>query len=110
MKRRLLGLTLGMAAGIAVLLGVEPASVERGPGSQETVSLTLVTTAASARPARRAVRRTARRTTRRVSRRHNYYYGLPTGCAWRAPYHYCGGVYYQEQVVDGQTVYIIVTP
>ena len=55
---------------------------------------------------RRTTRRVARRTTRRVIRRHS----LPYGCAWRAPYHYCGGVYYQPIVEGGTTVYIIVYP
>jgi hypothetical protein len=35
---------------------------------------------------------------------------LPAGCAWRAPYHYCGGVYYQPVVEGGATVYIVVNP
>ncbi len=55
---------------------------------------------------RRTSRRTARRTSRRVARRHS----LPSGCAWRAPYHYCGGVYYQPIVESGTTVYIVVNP
>ncbi len=55
---------------------------------------------------RRTSRRTARRTSRRVSRRHS----LPSSCAWRAPYHYCGGVYYQPIVESGTTVYIVVNP
>ena len=54
----------------------------------------------------RTSRRVARRTTRRVIRRHS----LPYGCAWRAPYHYCGGVYYQPFVESGTTVYIVVYP
>ncbi len=52
----------------------------------------------------------ARRTTRRTVRRIRYYNALPVGCYWRAPYHYCGGVYYQPTVQNGQTVYIIVNP
>ncbi len=55
---------------------------------------------------RRTSRRVARRTTRRAIRRHS----LPHGCAWRAPYHYCGGVYYQPIVESGTTVYIVVYP
>ena len=54
----------------------------------------------------RTSRRTARRTTRRVVRRST----LPTGCAWRAPYHYCGGVYYEPIVESGTTVYVVVNP
>ncbi len=56
--------------------------------------------------ARRTSRRVARRTTRRMIRRHS----LPHRCAWRAPYHYCGGVYYQPIVESGTTVYIVVYP
>ncbi len=56
--------------------------------------------------ARRTTRRVARRTTKRVIRRHS----LPYGCAWRAPYHYCGGVYYEPIVESGTTVYIVVYP
>ena len=52
--------------------------------------------------ARRTTRRVARRTTRRVVRRAV----LPGGCRWRAPYHYCGGVYYQPY--DGG--YVVVYP
>ncbi len=55
---------------------------------------------------RRSSRRVARRITRRFVRRHR----LPSGCAWRAPYHYCRGVYYQPIVESGTTVYIIVYP
>ncbi len=55
---------------------------------------------------RRTSRRTARRTTRRVIRRNS----VPHGCAWRAPYHYCGGVYYEPIVESGTTVYIVVYP
>ncbi len=61
---------------------------------------------ASRSQVRRTSRRTARRTTRRVNRRHS----LPSSCAWRAPYHYCGGVYYQPIVESGTTVYIVINP
>ncbi len=61
---------------------------------------------ASTGQVRRTSRRTARRTTRRVIRRDS----LPHGCAWRAPYHYCGGVYYEPIVESGTTVYIVVYP
>lgn len=56
------------------------------------------------------VRRTARRTSRRTSRRQSYIHSLPGGCARRGAYYYCGGVYYQPQVRDGATVYIVVNP
>ena len=69
-------------------------------------ALTIVTDSAYAAP-RYAARRTTRRTTRRTVRRLTV---LPAGCAWRAPYHYCGGVYYQPVVEAGTTVYIVVNP
>ncbi len=56
--------------------------------------------------ARRSTRRVVRRTTIRVIRITT----LPGRCAWRAPYHYCGGVYYEPIVESGTTVYIIVYP
>ncbi len=56
--------------------------------------------------ARRTSRRVARRITMRVIRRHT----LPGVCWWRAPYHYCVGVYYQPIVESGVTVYIVVYP
>ncbi len=69
-------------------------------------ALSIVTDSAYAAP-RHAARRTARRTTRRTVRRLTV---LPAGCYWRAPYHYCGGVYYQPIVESGTTVYIVVNP
>ncbi len=83
--------------------------VNRAPTSSGLTNLFELTTSkayAARRHARRTTRRVARRTTRRVIRRHS----LPYGCAWRAPYHYCGGVYYQPIVESGTTVYIIVYP
>ncbi len=78
-----------------------------GPrGVTEAIELTISKAYAARRHARRTTRRVARRTTRRVIRRHS----LPYGCAWRAPYHYCGGVYYQPIAESGTTVYIIVYP
>ncbi len=70
------------------------------------VKVTFSKAYAGRRHVRRTSRRTARRTTRRVIRRHS----LAHGCAWRAPYHYCGGVYYQRIVVSGTRVYIVVNP
>lgn len=75
-----------------------------------SVAPSLGFTTAEARPARRVVRRTARRTTRRTVGRMNYYSALPAGCVPHSAYYYCGGVYYQEDIQDGATVYIIVTP
>ena len=51
-------------------------------------------------------RRIARRATIRVIR----HLTLPHSCVWHAPYHYCGGVYYQPIVESGTTVYIVVNP
>ncbi len=78
-----------------------------GPrGVTEAIELTTSKAYAARRHARRTTRRVARRTTRRVIRRHT----LSAGCRWRAPYHYCGGVYYQPIVESGATVYIVVYP
>ena len=78
------------------------------------LGVTLSVPSAEARVGRPAtplsVAGVARRTTRRTVRRINYYSVLPAGCAWRAPYHYCGGIYYQPTVQDGRDVYIIVNP
>ena len=83
--------------------------VNRAPNSSGLTNLFELTTSkayAARRHARRTTRRVSRRTTRRVVRRNS----LPHGCAWRAPYHYCGGVYYEPIVESGTTVYIIVYP
>ena len=78
-----------------------------GPrGVTEAIELTTSKAYAARRHARRTARRVARRTTRRVIRRHS----LAHGCVWRAPYHYCGGVYYEPIVESGVTVYIVVYP
>ena len=78
------------------------------------LDVTLAVPSAEARIGRPAtplsVAGVARRTTRRTVRRINYYSVLPAGCYWRAPYHYCGGIYYEPVVQGGQTVYIIVNP
>ena len=64
--------------------------------------------------ARGTSRRTARRTARRVNRRHDYYYSIPTGCTKiiinGQLYRYCSGIYYQEVVDSGDTVFVIVNP
>ncbi len=78
-----------------------------GPrGVTEAIELTTSKAYAARKHKRRATRRVARRTTRRVIRRHT----LPVRCAWHAPYHYCGGVYYEPIVESGTTVYIVVYP
>ena len=78
------------------------------------LDVTLAVPSAEARVGRPAtplsVAGVARRTTRRTVRRINYYSVLPAGCYWRAPYHYCGGIYYEPVVQDGTTVYIIINP
>ncbi len=78
-----------------------------GPrGVTEAIELTTSKAYAARRHARRTTRRVARRTTLRVIRITT----LPGRCAWHAPYHYCGGVYYQPIVESGTTVYIVVYP
>ena len=90
---------------VALAVGVFTGSVNVGKFGTSS-ALSIVTDSAVAAP-RHAARRTARRTTRRTVRRLTV---LPAGCAWRAPYHYCGGVYYQPVVEGGTTVYIVVNP
>ena len=90
---------------VALAVGVFTGSVNVGKFGTGS-ALSIVTDSAYAAP-RHAARRTARRTTRRTVRRLTV---LPAGCAWRAPYHYCGGVYYQPVVEGGTTVYIVVNP
>ena len=78
------------------------------------LDVTLAIPAAEARVGRPAtplsVAGVTRRTTRRTVARISYYSALPAGCYWRAPYHYCGGIYYEPVVQGGQTTYIIVNP
>ena len=78
------------------------------------LEVTLAVPSAEARIGRPAtplsVAGVARRTTRRTVRRINYYSVLPAGCGWRAPYHYCGGIYYEPTYQNGREVYIIVNP
>ena len=97
-------LLIGGAFGLAGSIDLN--SVLGPRGVTEAIELTISKAYAARRHARRTTRRVARRTTRRVIRRHS----LPYGCAWRAPYHYCGGIYYQPIVESGTTVYIIVYP
>ncbi len=97
-------LLIGGAFGLAGSIDLN--SVLGPRGVTEVIELTISKAYAARRHARRTTRRVARRTTIRVIRRHS----LPYGCAWRAPYHYCGGVYYEPIVESGTTVYIIVYP
>lgn len=96
------------AVASALVVGAVDLDAARDGAFQTSVKVGL--SEALAQPARRGARRTARRTTRRTAARHSYYNSLPRGCVWRPPYHHCGGIYYQPQVVDGRTVYIIVNP
>jgi hypothetical protein len=83
--------------------------VNRAPSSSGIANLLELTTSkayAARGRALRTTRRVARRTTRRVIRRHT----LPGSCVWRAPYHYCGGVYYEPVVESGTTIYIVIYP
>ena len=97
-------LLIGGAFGLAGSIDLN--SVLGPRGVTEAIELTISKAYAARRHARRTTRRIARRTTRRIIRRNS----LPYGCAWRAPYHYCGGVYYEPIVESGTTVYIIIYP
>lgn len=112
-KLKFVALTLmGCALGFAASVDVGKVSGPSEFALPFTLAVTLKISEAYARGrrgvrhTRRVARRTARRTTRRFTRRH----ALPRGCRWRAPYHYCGGVYYQPVVEGGTTVYIVVYP
>lgn len=98
-----------IAAMVAFSVEIEFSGVDSG-----RLDITLAVPSAEARVGRPAtplsVAGVARRTTRRTLRRLHYYSALPAGCYWRAPYHYCGGIYYEPSVQNGQTVYIIVNP
>lgn len=93
-----------IACVVALAASVGTPDVKQSGSSEPR--LTFGVQQAEAAP-RNVARRTARRTTRRTVRRLTV---LPAGCAWRAPYHYCGGVYYQSVVENGATVYVVVTP
>ncbi len=97
-------LLIGGAFGLAGSIDLN--SVLGPRGVTEAIELTISKAYAARRHARRTTRRVARRTMRRVIRRHT----LSAGCLWRAPYHYCGGVYYEPIVESGTTVYIVVYP
>ena len=97
-------LTLFVAIGsLGLGLQIEP---PRNDGMVNFAPISFSTAAAAPRhQARRVSRRTARRTTRRVNYRQSV-----SGCAFRAPYYYCGGVYYRPVVQSGTTVYVVVNP
>ncbi len=95
---------IGGALGFAGNIDVNRASSLSG--FTNPFELTTSKAYAAGGRALRTTRRVARRTTRRVIRRHT----LPGSCVWRAPYHYCGGVYYEPVVESGTTIYIVVYP
>ncbi len=97
------GRTLIAAAVVCSVGFLGEVRVENAGGQGPRVSFGV--SQAEAGPARRTTRRVARRTTRRVVRRHVV---LPAGCPLAGAYYYCGGVYYEEVVEDGVTVYIVV--
>lgn len=105
MKRLIIAIAAGWFA-----YGLPPMHTQRTSTETPTVLGALSTTEAQANTNRRVARRVARRTTRRVNRRHDYYRALPRGCVRVGLYWRCGGVYYNEIIQDGATVYIIVTP
>lgn len=94
---------LAASAALVLALGLSIEIAPTGPAAGLPV---LTAGKAEAGPVHRTARRTARRTTRRQA----YIATLPRGCVWRAPYHYCGGVYYATRVVDGRDVYVVVNP
>ena len=96
----LIGCALGFAGSIDVNRAPSPS------GFTNPFELTISKAYAARGHALRTTRRVARRTTRRVIRRTT----LPSGCTWRTPYYYCGGVYYQPIVESGTTIYIVVNP
>lgn len=105
----MIGKSLLMASIVAVAAFAGVPQIQHNENGQVSVRYGAAPAQAGPRhrEARRVARRTSRRTTRRTVRRLTV---LPAGCAWRAPYHYCGGVYYQPVVEGGTTVYVVVTP
>ncbi len=93
---KLMALTLiGCALGLFGSIDGNRVSSVSGNTMSLEVSISKAYAARRGR-ARRTTRRVARRTTRRVVRRAVIRRTvLPRSCLWRAPYHYCGGVYYQ---------------
>ena len=98
------------AAAFAVGLSAQASTPGTPGGGISLPTVAFVGEAAAQSPERRSMRRTARRTARRTSQRVAYRNSLPAGCVRRGAYWYCGGVYYQQSVQDGATVYIIVNP
>ncbi len=97
-------LLIGGAFGLAGSIDLN--SVLGPRGVTEAIELTISKAYAGRRGhGHRTARRVARRTIRviRITT-------LPRRCAWRAPYHYCGGIYYEPIVESGTTVYLVVYP
>ncbi len=101
---KLVALTLiGCALGLFVSVDGNRVSSVSGNTTSLEVSISKAYAARRGRG-----RRTARRVVvRRAVIRRTV---LPRSCLWRAPYHYCGGVYYQPIVESGTTVYVVVYP
>ncbi len=99
---------IGCALGFAGNLEVNKISGTSG----STKTFEVAVSKAYAAKKRKRARRTKRRNKRiRRRARHVRRARLPGGCAWRAPYHYCGGIYYQPVVESGTTiVYVVVYP
>ncbi len=112
MRRK--NITAKMLMGTVAAMVAFSAEIEIRDVGGTRLDVTLATPTAEARVGRPAtpgsVAGVRRRTTRRTVRRVHYYNALPHGCYWRAPYHYCGGVYYQPTNQNGQTVDVIVNP
>ena len=106
MRKLLIGASTVIGCALIFAGSIDFNRVSGPRGVTEAIELTISKAYAARRHARRTTRRVARRTTRRVIRRHT----LSAGCLWRAPYHYCGGVYYEPIVESGTTVYIVVYP
>ncbi len=106
-------ITKALAGAVAAIVAFSAEIEIRGVGGARS-DVTLAVPSAEARIGRPAtplsVAGVARRSTRRAVRRTYYYSALPAACYWRAPYHYCGGIYYQSVIQEGATVYIIVNP
>ena len=106
MRKLLIGASTVIGCALVFAGSIDFNRVSGPRGVTEAIELTISKAYAGRRHARRTTRRVARRTTHRVIRRHT----LAAGCAWHAPYHYCGGVYYQPIVESGTTVYIVIYP
>ncbi len=105
MRKLLIGASTVICCALVFAGNIDFNRVSGPRGVTEAIELTISKAYAGRRHARRTTRRVARRTIRviRITT-------LPGRCAWRAPYHYCGGVYYEPIVESGTTVYIVVYP